>query len=264
MAILLSLLGILLASAAGVFIGLLLYEDWYLQGVEVVLIVVLVVLVASGVWVFGCTVARSRGVGRFTGHLLIWIGIVMGIGFVVTAFQSASAVQGDWALPVTLMVGGVMEFALGIGLVRYFKSILVIILPLYCPRCQQTIKPEEATITCPECKTTHHIDCWQWYGGCATPGCGQAPEAKCPVCRSVFTDNDDTIKCPECGARHHKDCWERNGGCGAPKCPVCRHCFAPGDEAIICPGCGVKHHKDCWDLLGGCSTFACPRAPAIR
>ena len=38
-----------------------------------------------------------------------------------------------------------------------------------CPVCGEAVGP--APEICPECKTPHHWDCWQWSGGCATYAC---------------------------------------------------------------------------------------------
>ncbi len=46
-----------------------------------------------------------------------------------------------------------------------------------CPFCRFPIKKDEDVITCPDCQTTLHADCWRENGGCTTYGCSSSPQA---------------------------------------------------------------------------------------
>ncbi len=45
-----------------------------------------------------------------------------------------------------------------------------------CPVCQARVLRGELYVTCPECGTPHHQDCWEYYGGCGVYGCPQGPQ----------------------------------------------------------------------------------------
>ncbi len=42
--------------------------------------------------------------------------------------------------------------------------------PNVCQICGDTMEGD--TILCPDCRTPHHRECWAWFGGCSTFGCG--------------------------------------------------------------------------------------------
>ena len=46
-----------------------------------------------------------------------------------------------------------------------------------CPFCRFPIKEGEEVITCPDCQTTLHADCWRENDGCTTYGCSSSPQA---------------------------------------------------------------------------------------
>ena len=46
-----------------------------------------------------------------------------------------------------------------------------------CPFCRFPIKEGEEVITCPDCQTTLHADCWRENEGCTTYGCSSSPQA---------------------------------------------------------------------------------------
>jgi len=46
-----------------------------------------------------------------------------------------------------------------------------------CPFCRFPIKKGDEVITCPDCQTTLHADCWRENGGCTTYGCSSSPQA---------------------------------------------------------------------------------------
>ena len=80
-----------------------------------------------------------------------------------------------------------------------------------CPICQAPIEAGEEVVTCPDCKRTHHTECWAEVGGCGMYGCRQAfpaektadptamvnsqnavwenERATCPVCRETISRN---------------------------------------------------------------------------
>lgn len=41
----------------------------------------------------------------------------------------------------------------------------------FCPFCQTPVQAGADHVTCPECKTPYHPDCWQENNGCAVYGC---------------------------------------------------------------------------------------------
>lgn len=49
-----------------------------------------------------------------------------------------------------------------------------------CPYCQSRGGLDDA-VRCPGCGAICHRDCWQDYGGCAVPGCSQAPATPAPA-----------------------------------------------------------------------------------
>jgi hypothetical protein len=42
---------------------------------------------------------------------------------------------------------------------------------LACPYCKGAIVPEDAIVSCRECKTLHHYECWEDLAICAVFGC---------------------------------------------------------------------------------------------
>ncbi len=46
-----------------------------------------------------------------------------------------------------------------------------------CPYCRFPIKSGDEVITCPDCRTPHHADCWRANEGCTTYGCASSPQA---------------------------------------------------------------------------------------
>ena len=46
-----------------------------------------------------------------------------------------------------------------------------------CPVCQTRILQGEMFVTCPDCNTPHHEDCWEYNSGCGRYGCAAAPPA---------------------------------------------------------------------------------------
>lgn len=54
---------------------------------------------------------------------------------------------------------------------------------------------------CPECRQTHHAECWNEVGGCGTFGCSQAPalDKSEQAASAPLAAWGDTKKCPACG-----------------------------------------------------------------
>ncbi len=46
-----------------------------------------------------------------------------------------------------------------------------------CPYCRFPIKSGDEVVTCPDCQTVHHGDCWRANEGCTTYGCASSPQA---------------------------------------------------------------------------------------
>jgi hypothetical protein len=44
-----------------------------------------------------------------------------------------------------------------------------------CPYCRTKIEPSDNVFICSNCKTPHHLDCWQENNGCTVYGCENAP-----------------------------------------------------------------------------------------
>lgn len=44
-----------------------------------------------------------------------------------------------------------------------------------CPFCRFPIKERDEVVSCGECHSAHHDDCWEEHGGCAVPGCLGGP-----------------------------------------------------------------------------------------
>ncbi len=45
-----------------------------------------------------------------------------------------------------------------------------------CPYCRFPIKAGDEVVTCPDCQTTLHADCWRANEGCTTYGCRSSPQ----------------------------------------------------------------------------------------
>jgi len=85
-----------------------------------------------------------------------------------------------------------------------------------CPVCQCPIHPGEATLACPECRTTHHTDCWQENQGCGVYGCSYVPPTEkrsdLEIAPSYWGKEEKA--CPSCG-REIKAAAVRCLHCGA-------------------------------------------------
>lgn len=84
-----------------------------------------------------------------------------------------------------------------------------------CPVCQVAIGEHEPNVTCTDCMTVYHEECWAYNRGCAQYGCGQCPptekltdletpvsywgreEKVCPHCSKVI--QAAAIRCRHCG-----------------------------------------------------------------
>jgi hypothetical protein len=45
-----------------------------------------------------------------------------------------------------------------------------------CPYCREEFSQREATVSCRDCKTRHHKDCWEEVGKCSVFGCNSKKE----------------------------------------------------------------------------------------
>ena len=86
---------------------------------------------------------------------------------------------------------------------------------LLCPICQAPTVAGDETTACPECKTVHHRECWEYNKGCGLYGCARAPETEklqeieipasywgqtekgCPRCGKVI--QAAAVRCRHCG-----------------------------------------------------------------
>ena len=66
-----------------------------------------------------------------------------------------------------------------------------------CSICGETM--EEALVFCRRCKTPHHRECWEYYGGCSTYACGE---------RMFFVPSEAPLAAPH---------WMDNAAAPAPK-----------------------------------------------
>lgn len=87
-----------------------------------------------------------------------------------------------------------------------------------CPICQVPIDAGEEVVTCPDCKRTHHTECWAEVGGCGMYGCRQA------------FPTDKTAD-PNAMAQSQNAVWENE----RTPCPVCREVIS--QAATACPFC---------------------------
>ena len=89
-----------------------------------------------------------------------------------------------------------------------------------CGWCKEPLTFGEDAAVCGECKLLHHAECWDEKGGCARPGCANAPlqgmEAAPPPPPEPGRRgraSASRIRCPHCG---------RSIGANVPACPFCR------------------------------------------
>ena len=81
-----------------------------------------------------------------------------------------------------------------------------------CPICCSEITAEDESITCIDCKTRYHEECWNDNNGCATYGCKSSknidvhaqhdngqPKIPCPWCHTLLLPK--TVICSSCGKR---------------------------------------------------------------
>ena len=72
---------------------------------------------------------------------------------------------------------------------------------LYCQICGEEL--EGQLVWCAKCKTPHHGDCWEFYGGCSTYGCGgnralnSPPETSSNESLIIIDSDDDEGANPE-------------------------------------------------------------------
>jgi uncharacterized Zn-finger protein len=85
-----------------------------------------------------------------------------------------------------------------------------------CPVCRAGVEGGAGGVACPDCRTVHHGECWEYNGGCAQYGCASAPrtakladleipasywgqtEKACPRCGQII--QAAAVRCRFCGA----------------------------------------------------------------
>jgi hypothetical protein len=85
-----------------------------------------------------------------------------------------------------------------------------------CAVCQSPVAASEQSTACPQCRTLHHRDCWEYNRGCGMYGCPESPpterldsleipasywgkeEKNCPMCNQVILAA--AVRCRHCGA----------------------------------------------------------------
>jgi len=88
--------------------------------------------------------------------------------------QPAST-PGSWEAPSPQAGGDVLEIELEDAAEAVGASDNTV--GQMCPFCRFPIKQGEEVITCPDCQTTLHADCWRENDGCTTYGCSSSPQA---------------------------------------------------------------------------------------
>ncbi len=131
-----------------------------------------------------------------------------------------------------------------------------------CPLCQNPFTAAEEVVVCSACRMPLHRDCWNYLGGCSTPGCeghlirvrrkapkpapapplpppvAEAPKVPppaartiiCPYCLSRILPHENPVQCPACGQLHHRWCWEVNRGCTTINCSGTADVSPPPDD----------------------------------
>ncbi len=69
-----------------------------------------------------------------------------------------------------------------------------------CPICCSPFTEEDEVRICPDCRTPHHVECWEDNRGCSTYGCGSAQHEETHTSESA--DGSGLVPCPACGAMH--------------------------------------------------------------
>lgn len=67
-----------------------------------------------------------------------------------------------------------------------------------CPICCTPFAEADEIKICPDCRTPHHVECWDDNRGCSTYGCGSARHEE----THESSDGSQQIPCPACGAMH--------------------------------------------------------------
>lgn len=69
-----------------------------------------------------------------------------------------------------------------------------------CPVCCSPLAEEDTVKICPNCKTPHHMECWEENRGCSTYGCASAWHEETHTGES--SEGAGMVACPACGAMH--------------------------------------------------------------
>ena len=69
-----------------------------------------------------------------------------------------------------------------------------------CPVCCTPFAEDDTVKLCPDCKTPHHMECWEENRGCSTYGCASAWHEETHT--GEGGNGDGLVACPACGAMH--------------------------------------------------------------
>ncbi|CAN5515405.1 hypothetical protein BH10BAC5_BH10BAC5_24020 [soil metagenome] len=110
-----------------------------------------------------------------------------------------------------------------------------------CPYCQSKIKDDAEAIFCELCHTPHHLECYDFNGGCTTYGCRNNPnsEKEVEIESSSAHINDDALRQqlqPQ-GRNEPGQQLNTNPEDETFPCPNCRRDIEIG--SVFCKHCGI-------------------------
>ncbi|MDB4959619.1 MAG: hypothetical protein JWO36_7188 [Myxococcales bacterium] len=110
-----------------------------------------------------------------------------------------------------------------------------------CRACQVPLKLAEDASVCTSCEGEHHAHCWESKGGCATPGCVNAPLKRldAPVAQPGYAP---TGGMPAGYAPQGYAPAQAPLAAGMMHCPSCRNVITMGSP--LCPFCNAITSPD--------------------